>query len=73
VNTPHGRRDRHRGAIDRPVFDRESARSFLRSLVDDVGYLEFKESIGEVLAPSERARLEAARAAAAEQPEGGGR
>jgi hypothetical protein len=61
---------RRRPRYPRPSEYRRSARSVLAELAGDVGYLEVKEQLGE-LAPTERARLDAIRAAAAPQPIGG--
>jgi hypothetical protein len=69
-----GHDDARRPAAPRlsPAAARAARRtSSLREVLEDPGYLAFKESIGEPLTPGERARLEAARAGAA-APEGGG-
>jgi hypothetical protein len=64
---PRRRRSQH----PRPPEPRRSARSVLAELAADVRYLEVKEQLGE-LVPSERARLDAIRAATVPQPIGGG-
>lgn len=70
-------RDRDRSSRRReprgPITEgRHSARSVLRDLAEDVGYLAFKERAGEPLTPSERAGLDAARAGSGPDREGGG-
>lgn len=52
--------------------DAHARRLDLAALSKDVDYLAFKEELGEVLSPSERAILEAARSAEAPKPIGGG-
>jgi len=60
-------------SADRPAARYRSARAVVADLADDVRLLEVKESVGEVLTPSERERLDAARSGSSgPEPAGGG-
>jgi len=63
---------RDRRPAREPITEgRRPARDVLRELAADVDYLRFKESLGEALTPSERARLDAAGAVGQDRAGGG--
>lgn len=66
------RRIRRRRPDPAPEVPTRPIRQVLREMAADVAYLELKLALGERLAPSELATLEAARQAAAVPAEGGG-
>lgn len=74
---PHRRPDRGRPDRIDPSrivhqLGHKPARAALAEMGRDLAYIEFKERMGEPLAASERARLDAARAGSGSGPDGAG-